>query len=202
MLTPLQTQRGLTILETVIVLIIAGLIVSAVWVAFSRVNQNDRVARTLAVVDKTVQITRDYLLSKPNVPASLSVDLYNYGAMPTDLTFVAATATAATFNSPLGQSFAVGAYTGNAPTLNPYFEMDITFQPGSAQCTQLMPQILGNGRLIADRGVVGYAFGGLTSGQPSNGNTPAVPTTDNFSISGKKGCSTAGMATLYFAMRP
>lgn len=179
-------QSGLTLIETISVLIIGALIIGGTWIGYAQIRMNDQVNRTIAVMDQTIQVTRDFLASRNTASAKLSRELVEGNMMPSDLTYkgvagsntttvlsgynptdlISGEASAARiFTSPLGHDFFVqypdGARVG--PLIR-FFEIRIGFvdtgtQKLSAQCMQLLPKIIGSKQMMSNRGLVGYWYG-------------------------------------------
>lgn len=61
-----RSQGGFTLTELAIVLLLVGLVISAVWVAADKVWDNYRVYRTLQQTTSVVQNIRDYAMNLPN----------------------------------------------------------------------------------------------------------------------------------------
>jgi len=207
----LRNQRGLTILETIIVLMIAALIISGIWMAYAGANLNDRVSRTAGVVDKTLQVARDYLTSKslPTVsaPTYLSDDLYTQGLMPSELSYKSLNGTTRVFTSPLGYDFFIQnsptPETINGNTIYDVFEIHISFTSAVTATTQktclaLMPKLIGTQTMINERGIIGWTYGGQSSGLPASSASTTPPGT-NQQVSA---CAAANEAVLYFRYRP
>jgi len=208
----LRNQRGLTILETVIVLMIAALIISGIWMAYAGANLNDRVSRTAGVVDKTLQAARDYLTSKSAMLTSpqsdLSTNLYNQGLMPSELSYKSVSGTTRIFNSPLGYDFSIQNSATpeviNGNTIYDVFEIDISFASmvGAATtqktCLALMPKLIGTQTMINERGIIGWSYGGQLSGLPTGSGPASPPGTAQQATA----CAAANGAVLYFRYRP
>lgn len=218
-------SRGLTLLETVMVLIIAGLIAGSIWVAYSKANVNDRVQRTISAIDKTINVTRDYMLTKNAtllwpIPGSgtISQDLYSAGVMPTELSFegintgiaplVGMQATnVAVFKSPLGFHY----FMQPGPTAST-FEIRVGFPEAASappfsnpdECMQLIPALIGNTRVMQDRGLVGWWYGGATSitTQAGGGVAGSVPVPSFDPTVVGNNCINANDIRLYFSVRP
>jgi len=212
-MTCFQNQRGLTILETIIVLMIAGLIISGIWMAYAGANLNDRVARTAGVVDKTLQVARDYLTSKslPTSPQTyLSNDLYTQGLMPSELSYKGPNGTTQVFTSPLGYDFFIQNSTTpetiNGNTIFDVFEIHISFVgttgviTAQKTCLALMPKLIGTQTMINERGMIGWIYGGQPSGLPAGNAVQAIGTLTPAQQAAA--CAAANNAVLYFRYRP
>ncbi len=211
----LRDQQGLTILELIIVLIVAGLIMAAVWIAYSSVNRNDRVTRTVSAIDKTAQAARDYLASQPTVPPALSTNLYTpTDLMPSELTFKGGTsilsnvnAGTQVFRSPLGYDFFVQSVTGNTNIFEVRIGLtNISGKPPGSICLALIPKLIGNMNMVNERGIVGWQYSNLlsgttatTNGMPSGISDGAAPLT---SAQQQSACATANDLHLYYSIRP
>lgn len=228
-------QAGLSLVETVLVLLVASIILGGVWVGYAQIRLTDQVNRTVIALDQTLQNTRDYLAGFATVPSatgatnSLSYILYNKGLMPVDLSYTGTTSASLAgltggtqvFRSPLGHDFFVQSIGATN-----VFEVRIGFTDVqnkfsfANQCLALMPKIIGNSRMIKERGLVGYWYGGnyswnkdyssgSTAGSGPNGagttNRIATWSADvaNNAISAttQRGYCNANDVRLYFSIR-
>lgn len=158
----LHSRSGMTLLETVIVLVIGGMIISGIWVAYSQMTMNEKIRRTVNVIDKTANATLTFLSSYNTVPADLSRMMYNQNLMPSEVVLQTLNPTLAIFYSPLGTSYYVADFAGSQGRM---FVIRIGVNVGSNECQRLVPLIIGNMRMINERGIVGYAVGSKNVGQ-------------------------------------
>jgi len=189
----LSNRSGMTILETIIVLIIGGLIISGIWVTYSEMSLNDKIRRTVNAIDKTTAKTRDFLSARTTVPADLSVRMHDQNLMPAELTFKSTAGNISTYTSPLSNDFYV---TANI-TSDRMFFVRVAFKRGSRECQRLAPIMLGTDRGMNERGIVGYSLGTLIVGEQTNIPRRTITPADLL-----QQCPLSSAIGFYFAVRP
>lgn len=160
----ISNRSGITLLETIIVLIIGGLIISGIWVAYSEAALNDKIRRTTVLIDKTATATWDYLSTRNEVPANLSLEMHEKNLMPSDLVVRQLTSGLAIYTSPLSMSFYVSSCAG-CTTTRFVIRVGVT----STQCKRLIPAMIGNFGLVRERNIIGFAVGTISRGEQGNG---------------------------------
>jgi len=192
-------RSGMTILETIIVLIIGGLIISGIWVTYSEMSLNDKIRRTQTAITKTAMVVRDFMSARTQFPANFSTTLHNQNLMPSELTFDAVNANTANYISPLNQRFYTNPVTQGALAHRAFY-MHIAVKNNSQECARLLPKLIGNNRLIAEYGIIGYNVGSISRGAPYGDPPPLEAPTPQEVLTICGGNTT--FIGLHFAVRP
>lgn len=203
----LSGQAGLSLVETVLVMVIASLILGGLWAAYAEIRLSNQVNDTVAAVDKTVQTVRELLATKATVPFNLAEQLYAQDIMPPELSYKGTTTVLSSklngqcntftnpqlcsnppvYTTPLGHEFFVqymdekGTWVSNATSR--LFNVSIGFVDVSGQynftnqCIRLVTAFLGSASAIRDRGIISFA---LATGNTNNFSYPIDMTTDQF----------------------
>ncbi len=195
----ISNRSGITLLETIIVLIIGGLVISGIWGAYSQISLNNKIQRTQNAISKTTANVRDFMVHRTQFPVQFSVMLHDQGLMPSELTFDNISGSTATYTSPLSQRFYVIPVTSGAVAQRAFY-MHIGIRSGSLECKRLIPALIGTNRLITEQGIVGYSFGSIRRGQPFNDPPPlAAPTPNEILTNCAAGTTFIG---LHYSARP
>ena len=182
-----KNQHGITLLETVVVLLIGGLVISGIWIAYSQVTLNQRVQRTINATDKTIDAARDFLSNFRTAPPNFGRALYDQSVMPPELKPVTVDERTVVYLSPLGANFIIGpAYGGRLMSIAVNFRT-------SAECVRMAAGFLGSTELIKQRSITGYEIDNIRSGTRVNLNA-AVQTPTSADIS--RACNANG-ATIF-----
>ena len=196
-----SSRSGITLLETVIVLIIGSLIISGIWITYSQLSLNDKVRRTALAIDKTVIATREFLASRDTVPTDLSNQMHNRNLMPSELIFeggIGVGTILIPYISPFGTRFIVTSVAASTQRL---FVIQIRFNIGSAECTRLVPLVMGNIGRARETGRAGFILGAITRGEAPTGAALVsgdILTPDEVLTA----CRGATAVSLYYYARP
>lgn len=193
-----SSRSGITVLETIIVLIIGSLIISGIWVTYSQLGLNDKIRRTITAVDKTTIATREFLASRNNVPVDLSLQMHNRDLMPAEVSFSNIVGNQANYTSPLGANFVVTSVPGPSQRL---FFIRVTFNRNGAECQRLVSSIMGNFRMIKERGLASFSLGLMIRGE-AVGGVPLTPDDVPEPSEIVTECSRTNAVGFYFAVRP
>lgn len=190
-----QRARGFTLLETILVLLIAGIIIGGAWVTFSQAVVNDQVSRTLAGIDYTLSNARDFLAGKssvPNTPTVFGIQLRNAGAYPSSFKPSGVLfGGVPVYITPIGGAFTVSVQPGNRE-----FQFNIAAVNANI-CAKLAAALLGNPRSMQEHGIATYDFGTIVA-------RPATlsPTQDEMISNCTNASRTQSQIALVYTMRP
>lgn len=116
------SQRGFTLVETIMALAIAGLIIAIVFLALNQAATLRRDSQRKADLARFVTAVRQYASDNSGVYPSTDAQLQDVVA-----TYI--TSSGATFADPSGPSYTVTGYTDNAGSYATYHVTDLSLMP-------------------------------------------------------------------------
>lgn len=162
-------QRGITILETVIVLIIGGLLISGIWVTYSNVNLNQKVGQGLTGITALSNNTREFLDGYAEVPTDLSDRIHNAGNVyPSNFIYAGLNPLRGNipyYTSPMGGPVWVEYRTAST------FAIHISVV-NERICTLFASKMFGSDASLRERGLRQYTFFTITRNAPVTALTP------------------------------
>ncbi len=171
-----KSCAGLSILETIMVLVIAGLIIGAIWINYGQVTMNDKVQRTVGGIYKTLENARDFLQTHDDVPKgtpSFGTQLLTANAYPADFLVLneSTSEDPPTLAPPLGAQFTATPNNSDAKR----FDFNLTLT-NDTECKKLALALFSNNRALKEKGVVNYAVNGVAA-TFDNGSINSLDTT-------------------------
>lgn len=165
----ITSRRGITILETVIVLIIGGLLISGIWVAYSSANRTQKVSVGLAGLTLLSNNTREFLGGYATVPTDLSDRIHNAGNIyPSNFIYAGLNPLRGNipyYTSPLGGPIWVEYRTDTT------FAIHISVVNPEI-CKDFSSKLFGMDATLRERGLRQYTFFTITRNAPVTALTP------------------------------